>query len=394
MLRALKQSHCAVVLVGVLLGLNGCVPVSDQTPLPINVAKGLQAEYIVASALHPSALATTSDGRVFYAEKNTGRIRVIQNDVLLAEPFASVPVNYAGNRGVLAIALHPRFNLTGRLYVLYTRSDTGLSTDDAQAVVDHRVVYFEADDDVADDDEADENISSSGEVFVASLPVGTQTVRVGGRLAFAADETLLVALGDLGNDGDVQNADVLSGKILRYNDDGSIPADNPNPESAVYAIGFREPHGLTIDPRTHAPFLTERSANGVHEVNRILAGKNYGWPNVVGFADTADELAFADQEPTYADPLVDSALRREVFVGAAFNPSSKYGPNLQQRLFYGLEDAGHIVSLELTDARTAAEQADTFATGLPTPITDVAFTPSGTLYVATEDAILRIVTFR
>ena len=187
--------RCATHLGGVVLvaagvlSLTGCLPSPGQTSTPIAVADGLQAEFVVNDAQHPAGLAFAADGRVFYTEKETGRIRVIVDGTLLEQPFASVPVNYAGDRGLLGIALHPNFNLKPRVYVFYTRSDTGAVTDDAQAVVDNRVVYFEA----------DGNVSSNGEIFVASLPAGSQTVRVGGRLAFSPDGTLFVGLGDLGN---------------------------------------------------------------------------------------------------------------------------------------------------------------------------------------------------
>ena len=87
----------AAVLAGVFVWLGGCPRTPDDTPPAINVATGLQAEYLVAGAAHPSAIAAAADGRIFYTEKNTGQIRVIKDGVLLDEPFARVPVNFAGD---------------------------------------------------------------------------------------------------------------------------------------------------------------------------------------------------------------------------------------------------------------------------------------------------------
>jgi glucose/arabinose dehydrogenase len=365
----------------VTLLLGGCPSEPAGTPPPFVAGSKLRAEYVVAAADHPSALAFPEDGRVFYAEKNTGQIRVVKDGVLLEAPFATMPVNFAGDRGLLSIALHPGFKVNGRVYAFYTRSDTGESTDDPQAVVDHRVVYFEA-------AEKGGDVSTGAEVFVVSLPTAGGVERIGGRIGFAPDRTLLVALGDLGHPDSAQDPNSPRGKILRYHDDGTLPRDNPSPDSAVYALGFCEPRGLAFDPDSGAPFVTERSAEGFNEIDRVQSGSNYGWPLVVGWADTPEELDFVAQHPEYGEPITQSGT---LYVGAAFNPSGKYGPGLRLRLFYGVSDAARVFSLELSPARTAAVAAQEFAHGFPTAIADVAFTPAGTLYVACADAVLRIV---
>lgn len=381
MSRVSATVRCAAVFAAGALVSVGCLPFPGQAPVPVDVAKGLRAEYVVSGAARPAALALAPDGRVFYTEKNTGRIRVIAEGALLEEPFAELPVNCAGDRGLLGIALHPNFNLNRRIYVFYTRSDTGQSSDDPPAVVDNRVVYFEA----------QGNLARDGEIFVASLPVGSGTKRVGGRIGFAPDGTLFVALGDLTQTEAAQAVDLLPGKVLRYHDDGTVPLDNPVAGSPVYARGLRDPRGLTFDPQSDVAFVTDRNENGSHEINRILAGRNYGWPEVVGRATTPAELAFAAENPDYVDPLLESGSERSVFEGAAFNPSTKYGSDARLQFFYGLRDKGRVRSLQLTAQRTAAVKSESFATGLPTPITDMAFSPAGTLYVASADAVLRVV---
>ena len=169
------------------------------------------------------------------------------------------------------------------------------------------------------------------------------------------------------------------------------PASNPHADSPIFALGFREPRGLTFDPQTDVAFITERSGNGIHVIDRVVGASNYGWPNIVGLPDTPDELAFVANHPEYVPPLLESHSQ---FVGAAFNPSAKYGHATVLDLFYGVNDLAHIVALALSPERTASAEARTFATGLPTPMTAVAFSPAGTLYVATQSAVLRIVLFQ
>jgi len=364
----------------------GCLIFStEDTPAPARVSTDLRAIYIVPKAITPSALAFAPDGRVFYTEKNTGRIRVISRaDELLSEPFAAVPVNCAGDRGLLGLALHPDFASNGRVYVFYTRSDTGVSTDQPQAVIDNRVVYFEAEGDRA----------RAGEIFVVSLPAGTSSEHVGGRIAFDSDGKLLIALGDLG-DPQAAAADTNpAGKLLRYHDDGSVPTDNPSAGSAIFARGLRDPRGLCLDPQTGAIFVIDRNDDDFDEVNRLVAGSDAGWPQVVGEADTAAELQYASAHGAYVEPVYMPARADVRLVGGSFNPSTRYGPSAEGRYFFGEALGRRLLVAELTADRTAIAEAQTVAAYFPGAIADVAFTPAGTLYVACENAILRIVPIR
>jgi len=156
----------------------------------------------------------------------------------------------------------------------------------------------------------------------------------------------------------------------------------------VYALGFCDPRGLAIDSVSGYPFLTERSADTFNEFNRIQGGSNYGWPLVVGLANTPAELLFVAMHPEYGEAVAQST---QALIGAAFNPSGKYGPQVVLQLFFGVSDRRAVYRLPLSSARTAAQESVLFASGLPSAITDVVFTPAGTLYVACEDAIVRVV---
>ncbi|MGE3182730.1 MAG: sorbosone dehydrogenase family protein [Phycisphaerae bacterium] len=361
------------------VALVGCVPPVPTPVVKIPVSETLDAEGVVEGAFSPSAFAFAEDGRVFYTEKQTGRIRVIANGLLLDAPFATVPVNFAGDRGLNGIALHPNFAQNGRLYVFYSRADGGVSTNDPNAIIDNRVVYFVA----------DGNTASGGEIFVASLPAAASTVRVGGTLAFDNDSRLLVGIGDIADIFGAQSATPLVGKVLRYDDAGGIPGDNPIADSPVLAIGFRDVQGLAIDPVTGDPFVTEQNENGFQEVNRIRGGRNYGWPAVIGFAKAPNELAFATATPTYTDPLFESSTDLVTMRGCAFNPGAKYGTDATNQLFFADPSGQQVFLVELNPGRTAAT-ARPFLGPFPNPVTAVGFTSFGTMYVATESAIYKI----
>jgi len=364
-----------VVLASGLVTLCGC-PSGSTLPPPINVAPGFRAEYLAVTTARPTLLSAAGDGRVFFAERTTGAIRIIKDGVLLDEPFAAVPVNYAGERGVLGLAVYPRFPAEPRVYVCYARSDTGSATNDPRAIVDYRVVYFRGADDVA----------VGGEVFVASFPATAATTRIGGRIAFADDLRLFIATGDQTDTTAPHDAAALLGKVLCYNFDGTIPATNPTAGSAVFATGLRNPRGIAVDPDSGVPFVFDQSANGLYELHRVDAGADCGWPEVVGHVDTPAEQAYADAHPALAPPLVTST--RNPWLGAAFNPSTKYGHAARHELCTadGNDVSGFALALDRFSVATQGVLVGEF----PGRIADLAFTPAGTLYVAVESAVLRV----
>lgn len=382
-MNATRLATAAVTSALLTLAGGGCPPQPTPPPaaaLTVNVAPTLFARLVVSGANQPRGIAFTPDGRLLYGEKDTGLIRMVVNGQLLAAPFAALPVNFAGDRGLLSLAVHPDFETNQRVYVCYSRSDTGASTNDPNGIVDNRVVYFEA----------AGNQAAGGEVFVASLPIGTSTERVGGRIAIDGSFFLWVALGDQFTPGSAQDASSLAGKVLRYNDDGSIPGDNPDGSSPVVALGLRHPRGLSIDPVTGSPFVLDANEGGFHEVNRVQLDRNLGWPAVIGFAVAPNELGFAAAVPNYTDPLFETLAGITDVGGGAFDPGSQYGPRRQNQFFFGGGSQQLVYVAELNGSRTAAEGAQ-FGGPFQQPVTDIGFSPSGTLYVGTTNAIYRVV---
>lgn len=117
------------------------------------------------------------------------------------------------------------------------------------------------------------------------------TTHIGARFQFLADNTLIVSTGDAQNTTLPQNLNSLSGKILRLNTDGTIPADNPIPGSYVYSFGLRNSQGIVRAPNGIV-YLSEHGASTDDEFQILEPNRNYGWPHVEGFCDFPGEQVF------------------------------------------------------------------------------------------------------
>ncbi|MEX0598305.1 MAG: PQQ-dependent sugar dehydrogenase, partial [Candidatus Paceibacterota bacterium] len=200
----------------------------------------------------------------------------------------------------------------------------------------------------------------------------------GSRLRFGPDQKLYITTGDATNKDIAQDLNSLGGKILRMNKDGSIPTDNPFPNSYVYSYGHRNPQGLDFDPVSgflfsteHGPSLFDGSAGG-DEINRILSGKDYGWPKV----------SHTDSTPEAIDPLL-------VFTPAVapasgvFYTGDKY-PNLKNVfLFGGLRGEGIFV-IYLDNTRTKIQSYEKLNIN-EGRIREIAVSPDGYIYFSTSN---------
>ena len=212
-------------------------------------AQGLQA---------PRAIDISMDGRIFITEKR-GSIRVVENGTLLTEPLGDIKVENIGDGGLLGLTLHPNFTQNHMFYVYYTYSNN--------TRLFNRVLMLQ---------ESNNRIIDS-KTIVDGIPGGEY--RDGGRIKFGPDGKLYVSTGDASIPELSQDLNSLAGKILRVNEDGTIPADNPFSNSSVYAYGFRNSQGLAWDIESGELYASDQGAAGNDEINLVLPGKNYGWPN-------------------------------------------------------------------------------------------------------------------
>jgi glucose/arabinose dehydrogenase len=213
-------------------------------------------------------------GRVSRIHPNTG-----EQIVLLDH---SAVVVQQGESGLLGMALHPDFPSDNRVYLVYTYNDNGIK---------ERLSYFTYD----GQNLIDETTLIEG--------IAGNSTHDGSRLLFMPDGKLMMTTGDAQNQSLPQNPGSLSGKILRINADGSVPADNPTPGSYVYSIGHRNAQGLALSADGNILYSSEHGPDTDDEINIIEIGRNYGWPDVKGFCDTPGELQFCE-ENNVREPLI------------------------------------------------------------------------------------------
>jgi glucose/arabinose dehydrogenase len=304
----------------------------------------------------PTNLAFAPDGRIFFTEKNTGRVRIIEDGRLVPTPFVTVALRKQRwyETGLLGLALHPHFPIEPWVYLYYSSPNRNLLI---------RV-------------RADGNVGTEEETILRGLPVSQY--HVGGDMAFGPDGKLYLAVGEASARGLAQDPGSIGGKILRLSPDGGVPPDNPaGPDSPVYSMGHRNSFGLCFDPETGDLWETENGPAAHDELNLIEAGGNYGWPIVLGRGG----------EPQFIDPLLDFP-RVIIPTGCAFYGAPFLGRRSEGALFFGTI-RGILHRATLSSDRQGIRADHEFLTGLP-GITDVQMGLDGRLYLATVDSILRL----
>lgn len=291
----------------------------------------------VASGLEvPWALAWLPDGSLLFTER-PGRVRIVENGKLRAEPVLTVPdVEPTGESGLMDISLHPNFAANQFIYMTYAYNDDGKHI----KVVRYKYAAGKF---------------TEPKVILDGVPGSPN--HAGSRARFGPDGKLYFATGDSTDWELAQNNMSLAGKILRLNDDGSIPKDNPfvardgyRPE--IYATGNRNPQGLAWQPGSgllfeteHGPSTFEGRGGGGDEVNIIESGKNYGWP-VIHHKMTREGLESPLLEYTPA-----------CAPGSAMFYSGDIFPAFKNNFFFGCLKSARIVRLVL-DGRKVVSQED------------------------------------
>jgi glucose/arabinose dehydrogenase/thiol-disulfide isomerase/thioredoxin len=233
---------------------------------------GFRLEPVLGGLTNPSAMAMAPHGEILIAERTTGNLRLVRGGELEATPACTVSVDATGEGGLLGVAMHPRYPGTPFVYLYYTDLASGVN----------RVVRYSM---VG-------GVCTSPTVIVSDLGSGANGLRNGGGMTFGADGKLYIATGDVEDPGNGQDPGVDEGKVLRLEDDGTIPLDNPTPGSAVFAVGVRDGRGLTASgSRIYLGDHGDDPTDVHDEIHAVSAGDDLGWAVESGPGSTDEPLA-------------------------------------------------------------------------------------------------------
>ena len=318
------------------------------------VPAGFVETTLATGLSRPVALAWLPGGRLLIGEQYSGAIKVFKNGAVLSTPYATVPSVYTGNNesGLLGLAVDPDFDSNGYVYVFVTQSSTV-----------QRILRYTTSGDTG----------SNAVVMVDNIP--TRGINHnGGGIGFGPDGYLYAAVGENGDMADdAQVAASWRGKVLRFDTStapASIPSSNPSSSSAVYSLGHRHPFRLAWRPGTGALYCSENGPNVDDEINRILPGANYGWPDDTG----------PNSNGSYTNPVftfgTTIAVTDLLFYTGSTMPFGGH-------LFYVDYKNDRIRRLVLSaSAETVSSGPFDFVTGIDQPI-DVEQGPDGAIYYCT-----------
>src|SRR5438552_4663256 len=350
----------------------------------------IQVSVVTKGLSHPWSLLWLPNGDMLVTER-AGRLRIVRNGVLDPEPIAGVPkVQAGGTSGLLDIALHPKFKENNLVYLAYNVSKP--KPDGASGSVYSTALARGRFDGKA--------LLDVKEIFVAE-PWAALSGGDASRILFAPDGTLFLSSSHHRDEKGPQDPMQDIGKILRLNDDGTIPKDNPfvgkagyRPE--IYSIGHRTVLGLTFHPTTGALWETENGPQGGDEVNVIQPGKNYAWP-LVTYGHDYDGTPLNEREAPTNTVLPALFWVPSITVsGIAFYTGDRF-PAWKNNLFAGsmpvgrIGGTGHIERIVFNEK--GEQRRETLLVDLHQRFRYVRQGPDGLLYLLTDEeagAMLKI----
>lgn len=353
----MSKTQRVLLVAALMMSVLPALPAGRAAALP----RGARVQTYEGGLAFPVDMAwVPGTARIFFTEKNTGKIRILQGGKLKRRACANLAVNSSGERGALGIALHPKFKSNHWLYVFYTNASP----------LENRVTRFKV----------TNGRCRNRKNIVRGINASSSGYHNGGQLEFVRGK-LFVSTGEAHSPAEAQNRHNRLGKILRYNANGTVPGSNPfGRRNPVWSYGHRNPFGLAHKPGTRVVYQTENGPSCDDEFNVINKGRNYGWGSGydcgtagVGPNPKPPEVRWTNiivpTDPTFYRGRL-KALNGDVYVG-------DFGQGRLHRLVVGKK--GHNVIRRRVIYNGSVG------------ITDVTKGPRGWLYFATSSGIFRIV---
>ena len=370
MLRNLLKTASAGLLVA------AAAVASAQSDMYYASHHNYRAVEVVDGLVQPWSMAWLPNGDMLVTEK-PGRLRIVRNGRLLPEAVPGTPeVFYEGQGGLFEVLPHPDFANNQWVYLSFSKPQGDGST---TAIVRGRL--------------ENDRLTNVVEIFAAQA-VGRG--HYGGKMVFDNEGHLFLSLGDrmAPSTGDLsahpaQDLSNHQGVIVRLNEDGSVPADNPyvgdpNALDEIWSFGHRSPQGLAIHPETGDLWMTEHGPQGGDELNRVLPATNYGWP-VIGFGvnyvsgtpihESTSRMGYEDAARVWVPSIATSGLM--IYSGDKF-------PGWYGSVFAGALAGEQVARIHLDDSYREVIVEETLAYDMGR-VRDVRQGPDGYIYLAISD---------
>jgi len=351
------------------------VPTAEAGPIRVSMAKGLSL---------PWDMEFLPNGDLLVTERANAQLRLVRDFTVLPEPITGMPeLSTTSAGGLMSVRIHPGFEQNRWVYLTYTKAAergnraVGLSRGRLDGM----------------------RLTDVEEIFAVEEPGGG--VAPGIPLIFGPDGYLYLGIGGA-NDEVAQRGNAYYGKVLRLNDDGSIPADNPfigreGFHPALYSIGHRNMVGMTVNPVTGEIWQNENGPLGGDEVNILKPGANYGWPLVTyGIDYSGEPVSDKRTMEGVEDPVLfwvpSIAISGMTFYDGDVFPEWKNNLFVGGMMFGRIAQTGQLQRIVFND-KWQEQRREALFIELRQRIRDVEQGPDGLLYVLTDEqdgALLKI----
>ncbi|HEY4583400.1 MAG TPA: PQQ-dependent sugar dehydrogenase [Lysobacter sp.] len=328
---------------------------------------------VVGGLEHPWAVLPLPGGRLLVTER-PGRLRYVERDGRLSAPLAGVPAVWAeGQGGLLDVVAAPDFATSRRIWLSYAEAGpdgtagtaVGYATLGADRIDGFTRVYQQQ-------------------------PKLEGPNHFGSRIAFDREGHVFISQGERNDRPTAQKLDMLQGKLVRLNLDGSVPRDNPfvgrgDARPEIWSYGHRNVQSLAVDPRTGRVWEAEHGPRGGDEINLPQPGKNYGWPIASHGLDYALPRAYPETQGTEVagtEPPYHVWKKSPGLSGMAFYTGHRQS-KWNDSLFLGALADRNLIRLTLDGDRIVSEER--LLDDRRARIRDVRVAADGAVYVLTDD---------
>ncbi len=246
-----------IIVISIITIKNSPLDTTILLPTPFTEKNQSSIKMMADNLDFPTSLGILPDGRILLAEQK-GNITFLNNNGTVLNQYKLNDNYFNEGAGLLGLTISPKFDKDNYFYIYYSYKNNNK--------IFNKIERLE-----------EKNSTIIGKKIILDNIPAFQ-LHNGGIIKFGYDGKLYVSVGDSTISESAQNLSILKGKILRINEDGTVPHDNPFKNSVIYSYGHRNVVGLAWDFKNKVLYASEAGATGNDEINIIKPGQNYGWP--------------------------------------------------------------------------------------------------------------------